>query len=77
MPNIDIDGLTVVDKSGSAVDASKIYVFTNFASADVRGDSVNPLVAPEWIRTKNFEFAGYVKNKEAQKVLGETEKTKQ
>ena len=60
IPNIDVDGFTVVNKSGTSLASTSIYLFNNFAKKNPLNDLVNPYIAPTFIKTKNFYFKDYV-----------------
>ena len=59
IPNVDVDGFTIVNKSGATVPSTSVYVFNNFAKINPLNDSVNPYIAPTYIKTKNFYFKDY------------------
>ena len=74
MPNVDVDGFTVVNKSGATVPSTSVYVFNTFAKKNPLKDTVNPYVAPTFIKTKNFYFKDYVSSSTLVPVFEKTDK---
>lgn len=75
LPNIDIDGFTLVRKNGSAYNGN-VYLLKNIAtsySGDLRSDAKNPIVAPEYITIKNMPYSiDYVQGTNNDVILTDT-----
>lgn len=79
LPNVEIDGFTVVKKNGEAF-TGKLYIFKNFDSTytgDLRENATNPLFAPKTISLKGITYYDILEGTNNDVVLSDTVITKE